>query len=63
MSWGADQNGEILGRTWQSRASTSDIVLPRSLFIATVAGRCARFLAVALGTDWSDLLSGRGPHG
>ena len=28
---GADQNGEILGRAWQSRASTSDTALPRSL--------------------------------
>ena len=31
VSWGADQNGEILGRAWQSRASTSDTALPRSL--------------------------------
>ena len=31
VSWGVDQNGEILGRAWQSRASTSDTALPRSL--------------------------------
>ena len=62
MSWGADQNGEILGRAWQSRASTSDTTLPKSLLIATAAGRCALYLAVTLSMDWSDLLSGRGPH-
>ena len=31
VSWGADQNEEILGRALQSRASTSDTTLPRSL--------------------------------
>ena len=28
---GANQNGDILGRAWQSRASTSYTTLPRSL--------------------------------
>ena len=60
---GADQNGEIFGRAWQSRASTSDTALPRSLLVATATGRSPRYLAVTLSTDWSDLLSGRGPHG
>ena len=43
MGTGADRNGEIVGRAWQSRTSTSDTVLLRYV-ITTAAGRCVRCL-------------------
>ena len=48
---------------WETLMGVHEQVCHRSLLIATAEGRYARCLAVALSTDWSDLLSGRGPHG